>query len=158
MHYSRSRIPDQDLRLTRARAYAHAGQNSQATTDLAVVRASAKPNARQLNSLCWTEAPFDAFVDAALVDCDAALKLQPLSAQTLDSRAFVSFRLGHLDDALTLYGKALALEPHHASSFYGRGLTYLKKGQTAQGRADIVMAKRIAPYVGRAFDLMGLRP
>jgi len=49
--------------------------------------------------------------------------------------------MGQLDKAISDYDAALQISPTSGSILYGRGLTKLKKGDTAGGNADIEAAK-----------------
>jgi hypothetical protein len=51
--------------------------------------------------------------------------------------------MGQWDSAIDDYSSALRFDPKLASSLYGRGLAKLKKGETADGNADIAEAKAI---------------
>ena len=55
------------------------------------------------------------------------------------------FKLGQFDKAIADYDAALAMtkDPSQANWLYGRGVSKLKKGDTADGNADIASAKAI---------------
>jgi tetratricopeptide (TPR) repeat protein len=100
-----------------------------------------------LNSRCWVRALMGTELDKALEDCSAAVKLEPESAQYLDSRGLVYLRLGELEKALEDYNTALRINPKIAWSLYGRGIIRLRKGETEAGNADIAAAKVIHPSI-----------
>ena len=52
---------------------------------------------------------------------------------------------------------ALRLDPRLASSLYGRGLAKLKKGDTADGDADISAAKAIEAKIVEEFARYGVQ-
>ena len=114
------------LLLSRATLEIKAGRSELAHKDFETMRAKFSTNANSLNSLCWTRATLGVELEAALADCDAALAIEPKSAATLDSRAFVLMRLGRYDEAVRVYDAALALRPRQADSLYGRGLSKLR--------------------------------
>jgi tetratricopeptide (TPR) repeat protein/predicted aspartyl protease len=97
-----------------------------------------------LNARCWTRAAWGKELEAALADCDAALRKDPITT-VMQNRALVLLRLGRLDEAIAQYNAALKLQPRAAWSLYGRGLAEQKKGQGAAAGADIQAATAIAP-------------
>ena len=68
------------------------------------------------------------------------------------------FRLGRLDEAQAQYTAVLKLQPRDANALYGRGLVELKKGQKADGDADLAAAAVISRTVANQFKRMGLAP
>ena len=115
------------------------------------------PNdATMLNNACWTRALANRDLAAALDLCGKSLQLQPKSAPTLDSRAFVQFRLGRLTDALSDYDAALAITPRQSSSLYMRGVVKDRLGQDGSG--DIAAALAISPGVAELFHSYGVTP
>ena len=78
-------------------------------------------------------------------DCDASLKRGGRVSTVMDSRGLVLLRLGRIDDAIAQYDKAIEAQPKAAWAFYGRGLAKLKKGQTAEGQADLQAAIALQP-------------
>jgi tetratricopeptide (TPR) repeat protein len=95
-------------------------------------------------------------LQAALSDCNEALRLKPDSA-TLDSRGLTYLKMGQWDSAIDDYSSALRLDPKLASSLYGRGLAKLKKGDTAGGNADIAAAEAIEANVVEDFARYGVQ-
>ena len=53
--------------------------------------------------------------------------------------------------ALADYSAALAVNPHFASSLYGRGLTKQKMGDDAGGKIDITAAQGVDPMIAQHF-------
>lgn len=113
---------------------------------------------RALNSRCWVRALLNKELDAALADCNAAVKLQPKSAAYLDSRALVYLRLGNYDKAIADYDASLAINPKVASSRYCRGIARARQGHSAQGQADIADAVAQAPKVAEFYTHHGIAP
>ncbi|MGI9168849.1 MAG: tetratricopeptide repeat protein, partial [Caulobacteraceae bacterium] len=146
-----------ELRIARARAYGRAGDMKLAGADFSEVRAAATGDADRMNALCWAEAAFPPLLDAALRDCDASVRLAPLHAAAIDSRALVLLRLGRLDEALAAYDKALMLRPHQGASLYGRGIVKLRKGLVKEGHADLDAARRNYARAGDELNDMGVR-
>ncbi|KQY29749.1 hypothetical protein ASD38_10520 [Caulobacter sp. Root487D2Y] len=142
--------------LERATAYAKAGRTDAALKDFAAVRVAAVGNGELFNNLCWTQATLNLALDAALGDCDAALRLKPHEGAFIDSRAFVLLRLGRLDEALQAYDEALKLRPGQGASLYGRALTRLRKGMAVEGAADLAEARAVDPKLDQQFADYGL--
>jgi tetratricopeptide (TPR) repeat protein len=106
------------------------------------------------NGRCWTRAIVGE-LQAALADCNEALRLKPDVAATLDSRGLTYLKMGQWDSAIDDYSSALRLDPKLASSLYGRGLAKLKKGDTSGGNADIAAAKAILSNIVGEFARYG---
>lgn len=116
---------------------------------LAQMDAELTPSAEALNSRCWTRATLNVQLDRALDDCEAALRLQPLNAGYLDSRALVHFRAGRFARAIADYDAALKTNPGIAASLFGRGLTRAAMG--GDGSADFAAARAIFPQIDDEF-------
>jgi tetratricopeptide (TPR) repeat protein/predicted aspartyl protease len=119
---------------------------------------AANPNSQDrataLNGRCYARAQLHKDLDAAVADCNAALKLAPRNPGILDSRGFAHLAHGDLDAAIADYDAALAIQPKLAIALYGRGVAKLKKGQKDAGDADIQAALKIAPKIeGRAKEI-----
>ncbi|TMH15365.1 MAG: tetratricopeptide repeat protein [Betaproteobacteria bacterium] len=107
------------------------------------------------NNRCFTRAI--AGLEAALVDCNESLRLQPKSGFALHSRGLTYLKLGHLDRAIADYDAALRIDRKHAHALYGRGLAKGKKGDHTGAEADLAAAQMISPriaedYAGYAID------
>jgi tetratricopeptide (TPR) repeat protein len=107
------------------------------------------------NGRCWTRAIIGE-LQAALADCNEALRLKPDVAATLDSRGLTYLKMGQWDSALDDYSSALRLDSKLASSLYGRGLAKRKKGDTT-GNADIAAAKAIEANIVGDFVRYGVQ-
>jgi tetratricopeptide (TPR) repeat protein len=144
--------------LYRGLAYAKSAHPAEADRDFSAARKLAASDASSLNSLCWSKALLGVAIESALVDCEAALKIQPHKAAFVDSHAFVQFRLGRYADALSEYDTAITLSPKQAASLYMRGITKRRLGKAAEGDADIAAAKKIDQTVDRRFTEGGVTP
>jgi tetratricopeptide (TPR) repeat protein len=109
-----------------------------------------------LANRCWTRAVLGRELPQALDDCDAALRLKPDNAGTLDWRGFTNLRLRRLDAAIADYDAALKLNPRLAGSLYGRGLAKRWKGDNAAGEADAIAAKAIQADIAGEFARYGV--
>jgi len=110
-----------------------------------------------LAARCFTRAAWGQQLDAALADCDAALKKDRVS-QVMQSRGLVLLRMGRLDEAIAQFNAALKAQPRAAGALYGRGLAELKKGVTADGEADIAAARDLEPRLVEQYRRWGLTP
>jgi tetratricopeptide (TPR) repeat protein len=110
-----------------------------------------------LNARCWTRAAWGKELEAALADCDAALRKNKVS-EVMGNRGLVLLRMGRLDDAIVQYTAAIGQQPKLAPALYGRGLAELKKGDKAKGEADIAAANAIAPGLAAQYKRFGLAP
>jgi tetratricopeptide (TPR) repeat protein len=84
------------------------------------------------------------------------LRIRPDYVNALDSRAFAYLKANQLDSAIADYDEALRLEPRKIASLYGRGMAKRKKGEIAEGDADIAMARTLKPDVATEFARYGL--
>lgn len=140
--------------------YSRAGQFEAAIQELDVWIAShpKDENLPQVQSArCYARGAWGKELDVALADCDAAVKRYKTS-DIMTNRALVLLRLGRLDEAIAEYGAALKAQPHLAAALYGRGLAELKKGQAAEGAADVSAAKALAPGLPEQYRRFGLSP
>lgn len=115
-------------------------------------------NAPAFNNRCWVRAINDEDLNAALEDCNAALRIEPRSSQALDSRGLVYLKRGDFAAALADYEAALAVEPNRGHFLYGRGLARLRLGQDALGEADLVAAENAEPGVTQLYAGYGYIP
>lgn len=111
-----------------------------------------------LNSRCWARALLNQELDAALADCNAAVRLEPTAPAYLDSRALVYLRLGKYDKAIADYDAALGMDPKSASTRYCRGIARIRQGHATEGQADIAEAVAHAPKVAELYARHGITP
>lgn len=114
-------------------------------------------NAALLNNRCWVRAINGQELQEALADCDQALRIRPNSANVLDSRGLVNYKLGNFDAALADYDAALGIEdaPHYR---YGRGVTLIALGREADGRAAMAQAIAADAQVAGMYYGYGVSP
>jgi tetratricopeptide (TPR) repeat protein len=98
-----------------------------------------------LNARCWMRAQAGLELDAALDDCNRAIKRASNQPQFLDSRGLVYLRKREYAAAIADYDAALAIAPKMAWSLYGRGVAKLALGRKTDGEADEAAAAAIAP-------------
>jgi tetratricopeptide (TPR) repeat protein len=92
------------------------------------------------NDRCWLRALQGTGLDQALSDCNAGLRLNPKSAELLDSRGLVQMRKGAYDKAIADFDAALKLNPKQPWSLYCRGVAKAKAGHKQDGEADMAAA------------------
>jgi tetratricopeptide (TPR) repeat protein len=109
------------------------------------------------NDRCWARAVAMIDLDAALGDCNEALRLRPDFVPALDSRAFVHLRGGRFRDAITDYDAAIKGIPKDPYSLYGRGIAKLRVGDTIGAQADIAASKEVQD-VAPEFAAYGFAP
>jgi tetratricopeptide (TPR) repeat protein len=120
------------------------------TSDILMVRA--------LNLRCWTRALWGQELHQALLDCDAALKLNSAATPVYVSRAMVHLRQGEYTQAVADYDRQLAKHPDDAWARYGRGIAELRQGHPDQGHADLEAATAKRPDIAAAAARHGITP
>jgi tetratricopeptide (TPR) repeat protein len=159
---SRAAPRQADVRLHLADQYLFAGQLpaavSQATLwiDTHAREDAQMPRARNLR--CFARALAGKQLDAALADCNTALTLEPDTAAFFDSRGLVYLRRRDYDRAIADYDRAIDLHSKDPWSYYGRGVARLRKGLTADGRADIATATALQPRIAAEAAKRGVGP
>lgn len=108
------------------------------------------------NGRCFARAQLNRDLDAALSDCNAALKLRPDTAAYLDSRGLVQLRRGDLAKAIADYSAALAIEPKLAWTRYQRGIAEQRAGNADAAHADLAAAIQADPNIAARAKAMGL--
>lgn len=144
--------------VNRAQAQLELGRVDQAISTLDAGIARDKDSAGAYNERCWLLGRANRNLSKAMTDCDKALQLEPETANYLDSRALVWFRMGKLDRAIADYDAALEREPEMASSLFMRGLVKRRMGKIEEGDDDIATAVAIWPGVTEEFARYGLTP
>ena len=151
-----------DVRLHLADQYLFAGQLAASVTqatqwiDTHLRDDVQMPRARNLR--CWARALSGRDLDAALGDCNAALRQRPDTAAFLDSRGLVYLRRGEYDRAIADYDRAIDLHSKEAWSYYGRGVARLRKGLTTEGQADVASATALRPKIAEEAARAGVAP
>jgi tetratricopeptide (TPR) repeat protein len=148
--------PTSNSQMMRGGALARQGKEPEAKVVYAAARGLAKV-ATEFNSLCWSQATRNIFLDDALKDCDTALAMEPQSAAYMDSRGFVLLQLGRYDESIASYDAALAKRPQMAESLYGRGIAKLRLGRNAEAETDLAAAQRVSPNIEQRFANYGVK-
>lgn len=150
--------------LARGTAHARSGDRTRAQSDhreaIRLNSVSIDAGEREVpnyNDRCWARAVAMIELDAALADCNEALKLRPDFVPALDSRAFVYLRQQRFRDAVADYDAALKASPKDPYSLYGRGIAKLRLGDNAGAQADIAASKELQD-VAPEFSAYGFTP
>jgi len=147
---------DAGMLWNRGVAFAQTGRAAEAEKDFAAARDAVSNNSQVLNNMCWEKATLNVALPSALADCDASLRIAPDTANVIDSRGFVLFRMGRYAEAVDAYDKAVQLRPKNAESLYVRGLAKRHLGKAADGDTDIAAAKAIDTNVEKEFANYGV--
>jgi len=142
----------------RGRLALRAGNAEAAAADDDRAIALEPSNRRYLSAGCGSHSVWGAQLDQALAYCDAALRMQPDHADTLDHRGLVYLRRGDFQAALNDFDAALRANASMTSALYGRGLARLRLGQNDAGRADIAAANAADESVAASYAELGLAP
>ena len=141
-------------------AYAGAGEYQLAIEELDRWVAAHPKNenlALVLGSRCFARAAWGRELEKALADCDEAVRKDRVS-DMMQVRGLVLLRMGRIEDAISQFTAAIKAQPRAAQALYGRGLAELRKGQKAEGDADLAAAVAIAPATPAQFRRFGLAP
>ena len=79
---------------------------------------------------------FQAYLDTALMDFNAAILYEPTYELTYNNRGIVYSIKGKTDLALKDFDKAIALNPKHFEAIINRGITLLQNGNPQKALAD----------------------
>ncbi|MEO8429050.1 MAG: FecR domain-containing protein, partial [Verrucomicrobiota bacterium] len=95
----------------------------------------------------------------ALEALDQGLKLSPRNAQAFALKGFLASAQNEIDDALTNFDQAIALDGALGNAWLGRGLCLIHKGEAGKGREALQTAAVLEPnramlrsYLGKAFS------
>jgi tetratricopeptide (TPR) repeat protein len=150
---------DADSFYNRGYTYSHKGDHERAVADYTTGIELDAGKSRLWGQRCWSRFVVGKQLQEALDDCNKASGLSPNIPQILGYRGFVYLKLGQFDKALADYDAAFSITklPDHADWLYGRGVTKLRKGDTAGGNADIARAKTIQADIADEFAKYGIK-
>jgi predicted aspartyl protease len=118
--------------------------------------AAAPDNAELWNARCFMRGVGKSDLDAAIADCDQALKLKPGTIAYLDSRAMVLYLQGKYGAALEAYNAILLRDAKFAPSLLMRGYAKGMLGDQPGKAADIAAARASQADIQARFQGMGL--
>ena len=105
---------------------------------------------------CFARALLDQ-LEAALADCNEALRLKSDNPGALAARAFVHLKSRRADEAIADYNAELHRRPTDPYSLFGRGLARYLKGDQPGGDRDIAAARATKPDIEDHMAKLGLR-
>jgi tetratricopeptide (TPR) repeat protein len=115
-----------------------------------------------LNGRCWVKALRGVDLEAALKDCNAALRratrASSFYAAVANGRGLVFLRLGDYDKSIADYDTSLKIAAKNPWSLYGRGIDKMHKQKSAESQADLDQATAIWPQVADEFKRWGIAP
>jgi tetratricopeptide (TPR) repeat protein len=95
-------------------------------------------------------------LDRAVADFNAAIRLNPMSADSYINRGIAWYRSGNLDRAIADYGEAIRLDPNDAYAYNDRALALRAKGDLDAAIADHDHALRLDPKEASLYTNRGL--
>lgn len=95
---------------------------------------------------------------------ETALRLAPRNAQALALYGFLLTAKNRIRQAVIYFEEAIAIDGTLANAWLGRGLCRIRRGETAAGREDLLVAAALEPqrallrsYLGKAYGHAGDR-
>lgn len=144
--------------MNRGALYVARHQYARAVVDYSDVIDLMPNDARGYNARCWARVLWNAALDLARIDCDAAVRLAPADGNVLDSRGLLNLRDGRFQEAFDDYDAALRINSESAHYLYGRGLASLRLGHAEQGQADFAAAARLDARTAEMYASYGVTP
>jgi tetratricopeptide (TPR) repeat protein/S1-C subfamily serine protease len=93
---------------------------------------------------------------AAIVDYDRAIALNPKDSQVYYNRGIAKSELGNNQTAITDYDRAITLNPKFALAYVGRGMAKAELGNNQAAIADYDRAIVLDPKLDRAYNNRGI--
>ncbi len=94
-------------------------------------------------------------LEAALADCEQALRLNPALAQAYCYRGLARQKLGDPAGALADFNRALELDPQLAKAYLNRGIAHRDLGHLEAALTDLSQAIALDPSDARAYSSRG---
>lgn len=107
---------------------------------------------------CEARAAAGADLDLARRLCERSVRDSDGHPRMLFARGYFRFRQGDVEGAASDFARALRREPTHTLALYGRGVTSVLAGRTAEGEADIARARQLDSHALDYFSGAGLAP
>jgi tetratricopeptide (TPR) repeat protein len=145
-----------DAYFARGDAYEALGQHDKALADYYAAQAGGRDEVWGIADRCWVRAVRGFPLDAALIDCNEAVRELPSAWSFLDERCFVHYRMGDYADAIADCNAALKIKDRLAPALYIGGLAKVHSGDVAGGNADIAAAKSVDYRIADAFAQFGV--
>jgi len=114
--------------------------------------------AKALVGRCRTRAEAKSDLDAAMEDCEAALRLTPNDSAAFYGHGLVKLRRAEFMAAITDFDAALSQSSGWAMPIFGRGLAELGAHDQKDADIDFAAAMEVDPEVASKFAAWGLSP
>lgn len=129
----------------------------QASDGLRIGQSMKNHYAAALNDRCF-ERGIVGDLGGALSDCSESLALRTNDSNTLDSKAFVEYKLGRFKDTVRDERAALQGNRTLAEAYYLRGLAEKKLGLAADASSDLRTAAKFESGIAIEYAGFGIRP
>ncbi|HTU32215.1 MAG TPA: protein kinase [Candidatus Acidoferrum sp.] len=100
--------------------------------------------------------PNQKWIDAAIVNCDKAVQLEPNLPAVYITLGRTQATVSHYDLALEEFQRALHLDPHNADAVQGLAGTYERMGRNSDAEATFKRAIALRPDYWDGYDSLGL--
>lgn len=97
---------------------------------------------RSFPGSCFT---ITVFIIVAMVLLPCAVQAQEADAEVLVAEGILAYDAKRYDEAISIFSKAIALDPRHARAFYYLALCHLARGQAAQAIAPLTTLHTLRP-------------
>ncbi|WP_294330601.1 DUF3857 domain-containing protein [uncultured Sphingomonas sp.] len=143
----------------KATVLARAGEGEAALAALDKAIADKPDDGALRNDRCWIAGTMNFALEDAMKHCNRAIELGGQdTANALDSRAMVYFRLNRLDQSLNDLNAALDQRQGAAASLYMRGVVEMRLGKKSEAAADLADARLLNPEVDTDYARWGIKP
>lgn len=93
---------------------------------------------------------------AALEDCDVAVRLAPNNPLVRYNRGYVYWQLGRGEESIAEFSEAIRLNPNYGEAYSNRGYAHYHRQELALARQDFEKAARLLPTNPDAFIKLGV--
>ncbi len=107
--------------------------------------------AEALDNIGWINMYYDLNFSQANEVFSRALDLDPTNASALNNSAAIQGCLGHVDEAIALYNKAITADPLRPAGYNGLSLEYFYKGDWKKSEEAIRKVLEITPDYASAY-------
>ncbi len=144
--------------INRGLAFGDLGDYRDSIVDFTQAARMAPDQPEGYSGLCWARALEGREPEAAITDCNAALRLKPGDSAALGYQALAYLHLNDFDSAIVAYDQCIERQPKNASFLYGRGIAKLRAGNITGANEDMTSAKSIDPRIAQIFAGYGIAP
>lgn len=152
------RLQGVGLRQSRAELLIRMGRPQDAVAVADEALAISPDNAVMLIVRCKARLLVAGDLSKARPDCDAALQKEPANNQAVYVSGLTSLKSGEWDRAASEFDNLAKAAPRAPGAFFGRGIAKLRRGEKADGAADIEFARSLSAEVDAEFEEVGIKP